>query len=246
MVLGAFNEAAATPAPIALYAPAQRSSTFDACKHLFPQLTPVPLSSVSAQWQPRALCSDGFAVLYSATSKTPLLVVEMLDGAQLHDTQTRNNAFFADPRLAPGARAELTDYLGSGWDRGHLAAAADRDTAQAMAQSFALSNMVPQDPVNNRKIWSKVEADTRKYVRRTQAQVFVFSGPLFDAGYTTMGDNRVYVPTRLFKLVYDPLAQRAWAHILPNRADARLGPPVDYRRFVAETHWDVLAGQPLR
>ncbi len=62
--------------PIELYAPAQRSSTFDGCKELFPGGRPIPLTVVSADWMPRGLCSDSFAVLYSGKSKTPLVVVE--------------------------------------------------------------------------------------------------------------------------------------------------------------------------
>ncbi|WP_442764248.1 hypothetical protein [Malikia spinosa] len=80
--------------PINLYAPAQRSSTFDDCKQLFPGGKPIPLTVVSADWIPRGLCSDAFAVLYSGKSKTPLVVVERLSRQQIvsngMDAPTRN------------------------------------------------------------------------------------------------------------------------------------------------------------
>lgn len=230
-------------APIDVYSAGQRSSTFDACKDLFPGGAPLALSVVPAQWKPRGLCSDAFAVVHSGLSKTPLIVVEKLTAKSLRDAkgEERTDTFFADPRLPRSDRAELGDYARSGYDRGHLAPAADQPGAQAMAQSFALSNMVPQDPTNNRKIWSKLESDTRKFAERAKGNVFVFSGPLFDQGYTTVGKSQVWVPTRLFKLVYDETSGRAWAHVLPNTADARIGPPMSYEQFVQVTGWDLLA-----
>ena len=233
--------------PISLYQTTQRSATFDGCKDLFPGGRPIPLTTVSADWMPRGLCSDRFAVLYSGRSKTPLVVVERLNRQQVDDAdEERTNKFFPDPRLPAAERAYLEDYKGSGYDRGHMAAAGNAPTPTAMAQSFALSNIVPQDPTHNRRVWSKLEADTRKYARRTSGDVFVFTGPLFDAGHQTIGRNRIWVPTRLFKLVYDQSTGRAWAHVLPNTPDAQIGKPIDYPAFVRETGWDLLPGIDIR
>lgn len=229
--------------PISLYSPQQRSSTLDGCKELFPGGRPIPLTLVSADWMPRGLCSDSFAVLYSGRSKTPLVVVERLNRQQVDDAdERRTNEFFPDPRLPASERAYLDDYKGSGFDRGHMSAAGNAPTPNAMAQTFALSNMVPQDPTHNRKVWSKVEADTRKYARRASGDVFVYTGPLFDPGHETIGRNRVWVPTRIFKLVYDQATGRAWAHVLPNSSGARAGRPMDYAGFVRETGLDLLKG----
>jgi len=228
---------------INLYAPQQRSSTFDGCKELFPGGRPIPLTLVSADWMPRGLCSDSFAVLYSGRSKTPLVVVERLNRQQVDDAdEQRTNQFFPDPRLPASERAYLDDYKGSGFDRGHMSAAGNAPTPNAMAQTFALSNMVPQNPTHNRRVWSKIEADTRKYTRRASGDVFVYTGPLFDPGHETIGRNRVWVPTRIYKLVYDQATQRAWAHVLPNSSEARIGRPMNYAGFVRETGLDLLKG----
>jgi len=233
--------------PIELYAPAQRSSTFDGCKQLFPGGRPIPLTVVSADWMPRGLCSDSFAVLYSGKSKTPLVVVERLSRQQIEDAdEKRTNTFFPDPRLPAAERAYLDDYKGSGYDRGHMAPAGDAPTPNAMAQTFSLSNIAPQDATHNRRVWSKLESDTRKYARRAQGDVYVFTGPLFDKGHTTIGRNRVWVPTRIFKLVYDQATGRAWAHVLPNTPDAQIGAPMDYASFVRATGWELLPGIELR
>ena len=235
-------------AALDLYSSQEKQLSFDACVDLFPGATPINTASVPATMKPLALCSDNFAVLYSQTSKTPLVVVERLNAAQLKDArgEERTNQFYADPRIPKGARAELSDYRGQhpAVDRGHQSPAADAPNANAMAQSFALSNMVPQDPTNNRKIWSKVEADVRKFAVRAGGDVFVFTGPLFDAGYSTIGDNKVWVPTRLFKLVYDTSSKRAWAYVLPN-AETRVQKPMDYDTFVKSTGLKLLGNLPV-
>lgn len=233
---------------IDLYSRTQQQASFDGCANLFPAARPINMASVPARMKPLALCSDNFAVLYSQTSKTPLIVVERLNADQLQDAkgEERTNQFYPDPRIPKSGRAELSDYRGQhpAVDRGHQSPAADAPNPNAMAQSFALSNMVPQDPTNNRKIWSKVESDVRKFAKRADGNVYVFTGPLFDAGHTTIGDNKVWVPTRLFKLVYDASSKRAWAYVLPN-SETRIERPMDYETFVKTTGLKLLGNLPV-
>lgn len=123
----------------------------------------------------------------------------------------------------------------------HNAPAADAPNQRAMAQSFALSNMIPQDPTNNRKIWSKIESDVRKFAQRATGNVYVFTGPIFDQGHGTIGVNKVWKPTRLFKLVYDESSRRAWAYVLAN-AEVRIERPMAYQQFVATSGLHLLDG----
>ena len=233
---------------LALYSGAQQRPGFDACVDQFPQEQPLTLALVPSSMQPLALCSDDFAVLYSQTSKTPLVVVERLNAARLAQAQgnPRTDNFYADPRIPRASRADLADYRSAhpAVDRGHQSPAADAPTAQAMAQSFALSNMVPQDPTNNRKIWNKIESDVRKFARRARGDVFVFTGPLFDNDHDTVGPGQVWVPTHLYKLVYDVASGRAWAYVLPNTATA-IEAPVDYRTFLARTSLPLLQNEKV-
>ncbi|EJN10325.1 DNA/RNA non-specific endonuclease [Herbaspirillum sp. YR522] len=193
----------------------------------------------------RELCFDAFAVLYDAQTRTPLLVVERLNRATLLQArkQHRTDRFYPEARLPRSERAELEDYKGSGYARGHMAPAADMTTPGAMAQSFSLANMVPQDQVHNAGAWSRLEQDTRKYVMRAQGDVFVYTGPLFDGATSHIGHGRVAVPSHLFKLVYDPGSARSWAHIQANRSDTRAGPPLRYAEFVRRTGLQLLAPQ---
>jgi endonuclease G len=233
---------------LALYSPAQLRSGFDGCVDQFPNSQPMDIRKVPAAMRALALCSDHFAVVYSQTSKTPLVVVERLTADFLKDAkgEERTNQFYPDPRVPKNGRAELSDYRSQypAVDRGHQAPAADAPDQRAMAQSFALSNMVPQDPTNNRKIWSKVEADVRKFAQRARGNVFVYTGPIFGTGHTYIGANHVWKPTHLFKLVYDEASGRAWAYLLPNE-ETRLDRPMDYAAFVAKTGMHLLDGLPI-
>lgn len=146
-------------------AAAAAETGFKSCPQFFPGKP--PLVADQSRLAVRELCFDAFAVLHSGISKTPVFSVERLTRDQLADTQDerRTDRFFADARLRSRERATLDDYRSSGYDRGHMAPAADMPTAQAMAQSFSLANMVPQSPKNNRGVWAEsIEKATRKYV----------------------------------------------------------------------------------
>lgn len=191
----------------------------------------------------RELCFDSFAVLHSGASKTPVYVAERLNRDVVRRAQQveRRGQFFADARLPTAERAELADYRGSGYSRGHMAPAANMPTAQAMAQSFSLANMVPQDPRQNSGPWANVEEDTRKYALRAKGDVYVMTGPVF-ADQKVIGANRVHVPTHLFKLVYDATTGRSWVHWQQNAPDAQINKPLTYGAFRQWTGLDLLPG----
>ena len=126
--------------------------------------------------------------------------------------EKRGDKFFGDARLPRAERAELTNYKGSGYARGHMAPAGDRPIPAAMAQSFSLANMVPQSSKQNSGPWAKIEKDIRHYASRANGDVFVVTGPVFDQSSTTIGANQVRVPSYIYKLVYDEQTGRASAH----------------------------------
>lgn len=217
---------------------------FAACPQFFANASP-PV--VAAQPTQRALCYDAFAVLHSGQSKTPVYVAEKLNKASVADAdEKRTDRFFADARLRAAERATLEDYKGSGYDRGHMAPAGDMPTAQAMAQSFSLANMVPQAPELNRGVWAKsVEMATRKYVSRAAGDVFVITGPVYVPSIAQspgIGPGKVRVPKYLFKLVYDQSLNKAWAYWLENSHAARDSVPISYGELVRRTQVDFLPG----
>lgn len=216
---------------------------FEQCRQLFAHGKP-PVIQHQENLRPRALCFSAFAVLHSGNSRTPIYVAERLNRALLLEAgnNQRTNKFFADARLPRSERAELADYHGSGFDRGHMAPAGDMATDESMTQSFSLANVIPQSPANNRKAWAAIEKATRKYVMRAAGDVFVITGPVFDGTPATIGSNKVWIPQHLFKLVYDPDTNRAWAHWLDNTDEAKVGNPIRYEVLVRRTGIEFLPG----
>ena len=165
------------------------------------------------------LCRKGFLLSHDAARKTPLWVAERATRERLKSKLKRSDNFQPDAELPRGSRAELSDYRGSGYDRGHMAPAADMAwDERAMSESFYLSNMVPQVGAGmNRGIWAELEKKVRRWVQE-RGELYVYSGPIYKPGEVkTIGRNKVAVPDSLFKVILDPVRREAIAVIMPNR-----------------------------
>jgi len=163
------------------------------------------------------LCRKGYLLAHSPELKTPIWVIEHLESDKLNGTVDRTNDFKPDPDLEKGKRAELADYEGSGYQRGHMAPAENMSwDEQAMHQSFLLSNMVPQNGPMNGGIWGVLESKARKWASDRKS-AYVFTGPVYADNYETIGKNKVAVPNKLFKIVFDPERKEAIAFIMANQ-----------------------------
>lgn len=208
-------------------------AAFDDCKELFPDQR-IP----STQQIGRDLCFDSFAIYYSPLDKKPIYTVEKLNKEQFSTPHPRrSNQFYEEARLPFGERALLSDYRGSGYDRGHNAPAGDMSNERSMAQSFSLANMMPQARQNNQGIWAKnVEEPTRAYIKRSVGDIYVFTGSTGNRG--SIGKGRVTIPSHLYKLVYDPSRKTAWAYWVENTNEASMSPPISYQELVQKTGID--------
>jgi len=129
----------------------------------------------------------------------------------------RSNNFIMDP-LIKSQSAGNRDYAGSGYDRGHLAPAADMAwSATAMKESFYYSNMSPQAPSFNRGIWSKLEDQVRRWAMEYDT-LYVVTGPILQADLPTIGPNKVSVPEHFYKVIlhYTQSGVKGIGFILPN------------------------------
>ncbi|ACF14264.1 DNA/RNA non-specific endonuclease [Chloroherpeton thalassium ATCC 35110] len=141
-----------------------------------------------------------------------------LTKAEALGTITRKDAFREDPSIQTGS-ATLDDYKKSGYDRGHLAPAADmKFSKEAMSESFFMSNMAPQKPSFNRGIWKELEEKVREWAVQND-RIYVVTGGVLTDGLSTIGADKVSVPKYFYKVVldYTEPETKAIAFVLPNQ-----------------------------
>jgi len=168
---------------------------------------------------------EGYVLAQDARLKIPVWVQYELNSEDIRGPADRSDDFRPDTSIPYGARAELSDYRGSGFDRGHMAPAADMKRSQkVMSESFLLSNMAPQVGIGfNRHIWAELEAAVRGWVEQ-RGQLTIIIGPVFavqenQVKYGVIGDNHVAVPSHFYKIIADtsnPEKVEALAFMLPN------------------------------
>jgi endonuclease G len=196
------------------------------------------------------LVNDYFITCHDNAKRIAEWVAYHLTAENLTGEAERSDDFRTDQNLPEGSRSELSDYLNSGYDRGHMApAAAFKRSDSAMSQTFLLSNMVPQTPSLNRQMWRMLEGDVRE-LASVMGSIWVFTGSLFlgadgsPAGDTTfIGASRVAVPTHFYKVIlaaaeasaasasYAAPSEgflEAFAFVMANQIEPLVGAPEDY------------------
>jgi endonuclease G len=142
-----------------------------------------------------------YSVSYNSTYGQANWVAYQLTKLELTGTVKRTNSFKADP-LIVGTNLAV-DYKGSGYDRGHLAPAADMGFSEVtMRESFYYSNMSPQVPGFNRGIWKKLEEQTRDWTSLYDS-LYIVVGAVFSDSMKVIGPHRVAVPTYYYKVILD-------------------------------------------
>jgi len=162
---------------------------------------------------------ENYTLQYNEQFEQADWVAYELTREEITGTVKRTDRFRPDGEIVTGS-AQLSDYKGSGYDRGHLAPAADMGmTAESMNESFLMSNMSPQSPSFNRGIWAFLESCVRTWASENEA-VYVVTGPvLTNEEYPVIGESRVAVPEYYYKVILDYREPelKGIAFILPNR-----------------------------
>lgn len=144
----------------------------------------------------------GYTLSYNEKHEQANWVAYQLTSDKTKKKVSRSNDFEPDAAVPTGS-ANGDDYKGSGYDRGHLAPAADMEwSEQAMQESFYYSNMSPQVPGFNRGIWKHLEEQVRQWAIDNQS-VYVVTGPVLSEGLSTIGSNKVSVPQFYYKVILD-------------------------------------------
>jgi endonuclease G len=138
-----------------------------------------------------------------------------LDSSMIFGNIDRTDDFRKDLKVITGSAA-LIDYKGSGYDRGHLAPAGDmKKNKISMSQSFLMSNMSPQKPSFNRGIWKKLESLVRSWA--VKDELYITCGGVLENNLNTIGLNKVSIPNKFYKIVYNSNDQKIIAFLIPNK-----------------------------
>lgn len=184
--------------------------------HYYNEVLPQIKNDALAQGT-QEICFSAFSIMYSAHTRTPLWSAYYLTPERIGQAANvkRRDSFAAYQSLPKIARAELTDYSKTGFDRGHLAPFAVMSNEKQGVESFYLTNIVPQHAAFNRGEWASIEARVRRYAQSNP--VYVITGALFLNKQLERINKRVIAPSHMYKLVYDPNRKQAMAFVATNQ-----------------------------
>ena len=164
----------------------------------------------------------GYSLVYSEEHEQAKWVAYVLNKKELSGTFPRSDNFNEDPAVSSGSACN-SDYSKSGYDRGHLAPAADMKWSEkAMSESFYYSNMSPQLPAFNRGIWKILEEKVRDWALENDS-ILIVTGPILpsknEKKLATIGHNSVAVPKYYYKAILDFKKEKSKsiAFVLPNK-----------------------------
>ena len=172
-------------------------------------LTPIFLLGLNSKYIPnvnidiqcdKVLHKKAFDICYSCKWKTPKLVVYKVDGNLIDakNLSRKSLRFKIDYNLPIKCRSYSKDYSHTGFDRGHNApnAAFDYDRT-IQKETFLMSNIAPQKPQLNRRLWAKIEKFVRFQARKYK-DIRVISGVCGSLGHIK---NNVNIPKWWYKII---------------------------------------------
>lgn len=128
----------------------------------------------------RVLRNDAYLVGWSDARLAPLWVIYRLDAKKDQYHLKRPEGFEQDWRsvvpLVPST------YTATGYDRGHMApnhAIASLYGKEAQQQTFLMTNIAPQRPNLNRKLWQRLEAAEMDVLLPQMGTMWVVDGPIY-------------------------------------------------------------------
>ena len=181
---------------------AKRSNTHRVVSNTKKQVKISRLEIPKTKSSDQIISHTGYSLLYNEKYKQANWVAYELTKQETNKIFERSNKFISDPQVK-SVNAFNKDYAGSGYDRGHLAPAADMGwSASTMIESFYYSNMSPQQPGFNRGIWKKLEELVRTWAIENNS-VYVVTGPILAKGLSTIGYHKIAVPNYYYKVILD-------------------------------------------
>lgn len=146
---------------------------------------------------------EGMTISFNSKMHVPNWVAWELTRDEANGSFPRKGNFRSDDKVT--GSAETWDYSYSGYDRGHMAPAGDMKWSEkAMGESFYMTNMCPQAKTLNTGTWKRLEEKCRQWADIDSAIIIVCGPILSDPINEFIGDSKVAVPKRFFKVILSP------------------------------------------
>lgn len=202
--------------------------------------------------------NESFDIGYSEYRQNPVWVGYYVGPSLVPGRFKRPRTFQTDRRTV--SKVGHRDYTRSGYDRGHMApnhAIATRYGAGGQAETFRMSNIVPQKPDLNRQVWRRIEEMEADRWAVDLDGVWVITGPVFDEDrqFLKKAAPRIDIPDAFYKVIVDEVVAdesgapvpRMLAFMVPQDVDG--GEPVE--EFLVSVDWiesktglDLMPGLP--
>ncbi len=159
---------------------------------------------------------EAFSMSYNSSYVLPSWVAYKITKSQVNKEEKIKIKYKTDPLIKSKA-ADKKDYKGSGYLSAQLVNYLDvKSSKKAVNESFYLSNIVPMKLAFYNHIWLKLEDMTRAWCAESE-EIYIITGPILtDAPFPTFGESKISLPTRYYKVLYDPSNERAVAFIFRN------------------------------
>ncbi|MBN2348191.1 MAG: DNA/RNA non-specific endonuclease [Bacteroidales bacterium] len=159
---------------------------------------------------------SAFTMSYNTNYVLPSWVAYTLTKEQVLGTLTFKPKYVPDPKIV-GRKADKKDYKGSSYIMGQLVLVDDmKHSEQAMEESYYMSNIVPQKLAFYKYMWKTLTDFTHKWVMEGN-QLYIVAGPILsDAPFGTIGENKVSLAKRYYKVILDLESKKAIGFIFNN------------------------------
>lgn len=167
---------------------------------------------------------DGFTSYYDLYRCNPALVVWHLAYKDFSGAQKPKSRRFKTDTKLPPPRVKDSDLTKTGFVRGHLCPAADRDSDRGLLkETYLTSNMTPQTMVCNSGAWRMLE-DTCRVIAKSHGELIVGAGCLYpDENLGVLKVGRIWVPCAFYRIARCTVhPSEIWAWIVQNsQTDSR-------------------------
>ena len=157
-----------------------------------------------------------YTLSYNESHEQAEWVHYKLNSSMIINNISRTDNFKPDYKVSTGT-AISSDYAKSGYDRGHLAPAADmKVNTTSMKESFLLSNISPQNPSFNRGKWKSLESLVRSWALTNE--IYVTTAGVLNENFKKIGViNKISVPKYFYKIIFDKKNSKMIAFLMPNQ-----------------------------